>query len=331
MSFAMRKSWLLIFPALTALLIAGCGGSDGPSDDQRQVLTPISAKYLPLMISSHMSIGDNRFVVGLLNQEDNTEVLGATLHLRFFIAADSGTTPKFEADPAVIVLKKNYTHTHADGTIETHEAGETGAYVSHVDFGQAGVWNVEVSGTTKQGEQLEPVRLQFDVLATDPGIAIGSAVPPSKQTILADVSDIREIDTSQDPIPEEHNMTVADAIASGRPSVIAFATPAFCQSQVCGPTKEIFDALYRKYSEQANFIHIEPYDVKRLRDGTCPSLGECAVPATADFRLETEPWVFIADARGRLSAKFEGITSDTELENALLALPGISPAPSDEP
>ena len=286
-------------------------------------MTPISGKYLPLVISSHLSVGNDRFVVGVINQADSTEVLGAKLHLRFFDSTDQ-TTPRFEVDPAVVQITKTYTHTHADGKVETHPAGDTGAYVSQVDLGQAGTWHVEVSGATKDGDAISPVRLQFNVLATDPGIAIGSPVPASKQTLLSDVSDIRDVDTSQNPIPEEHNMTVADAIASGRPTMIAFATPAFCQSQVCGPTKEIFDDLYQKYHTQANFIHIEPYDVRKLHAGTCPSLSDCAVPATADFRLETEPWVFVVDAQGKLSAKFEGITSEAEMEGALLALPGIS-------
>ncbi len=313
--------------ALALFASASCGGSSGGQPD---VLTPISAKYLPLVISSHLPVGNDRFVVGVLNQDDNTEVLGANLDLRFFDSTNQAT-PTFEVDPTVVQITKNYTHTHADGKVETHAAGDTGAYVSNVDFGQAGTWHVEVSGATKDGEAISPVRLQFDVLATDPSIAIGSPVPPTKQTILADVSDIRDIDTSQNPIPEEHNMTVADAITSGRPTVIAFATPAFCQSLVCGPTKEIFDDLYQKYHTQANFIHIEPYDVRKLHAGTCPSLSDCAVPATADFKLETEPWVFVVDAQGKLSAKFEGIVSEAEMEQALLSLAGITQASSNTP
>jgi hypothetical protein len=320
------KAWVPLAVTLALVVLASCGG--GSSGSPGDVLTPISGKYLPLVISSHLPVGNDRFVVGVINQSDQAEVLGAKLHLRFFDSSDQ-TTPRFELDPAVVQITKNYTHTHADGTVETHAAGDTGAYVSTVDFGQDGTWHVEVSGATKDGDTIDAVRLQFDVLPTDPGIAIGSPVPATKQTILSDVSDIRDIDTSQNPIAEEHNMTVADAITSGRPTVIAFATPAFCQSLVCGPTKEIFDDLYEKYHAQANFIHIEPYDVRKLHDGTCPSLSECAVPATADFKLETEPWVFVVDARGKLSAKFEGITSEAEMEQALLALPGMNASPSN--
>jgi len=39
-----------------------------------------------------------------------------------------------------------------------------------------------------------------------------------------------------------------------------------------------------------------------------------------DFKLETEPWVFVADAQGILRAKFEGIVSEDELKAAILSV-----------
>jgi hypothetical protein len=298
-------------------------GSGGASPN---VYTPINSTYLPLVVSSDLTVGQNRFVVGLIKQADNSQVLGASLHLRFFqIDANNQTTLKFEADPTVIQVTRSYVDTHPDGTREVHQAGDTGAYVSNVTFDAAGNWGVEVTGSTKEGVQLDAVRLSFPVLATDPGIAIGSPIPPSRQTILADVSDIRDIDTSQTPIPEEHNMTVADAIANGKPTIIAFATPAYCTSLICGPTKDIFDQLYQQYHDQANFIHIEPYDVQKVAAGKCATLGDCAVGATVDFKIESEPWVFVADAHGILRAKFEGIVSESEMQAALLQVMGASP------
>ena len=283
------------------------------------ILTPIPGNYLPLVISSNLTVGQNRFVVGLIKKDDNSQVLGASLHLRFFqIDANNQATLKFESDPTVIQITKSYVDTHPDGTHETHQAGDSGAYVSNATFGAAGNWGVEVTGATKEGVKLDAVRLSFSVLATDPGIAIGSPIPPSRQTILSDVSGIRTIDTSLNPIPEEHAMTVADAIANGKPTIIAFATPAYCTSLICGPTKDIFDQLYQQYHGQANFIHIEPYDVQKVAAGKCPTLADCVVPATVDFKLESEPWVFVADAHGILRAKFEGIVSEGEMQAALL-------------
>jgi hypothetical protein len=318
----MRKLAILPVFALALIVMSACGSSGSAPN----VYTPIKAPYLPLVISSNLTVGQNRFVVGLIKQDDNSQVLGASLHLRFFqIDANNQATLKFESDPSVIQITRSYVDIHADGTHETHQAGDTGAYVSSVTFDAADNWGVEVTGATKEGVQLDAVRLSFPVLATDPGIAIGSPIPPSRQTILSDVSDIRTIDTSVNPIPEEHNMTVADAIANGKPTIIAFATPAYCTSLICGPTKDIFDQLYQQYHDQANFIHIEPYEVQKVAAGKCPTLGDCAVGATVDFKIESEPWVFVADGHGVLRAKFEGIVSEAEMQAALRQVLGASP------
>jgi hypothetical protein len=312
---------ILILLVLALAALAACGGGGDDDGTPTNVLTPIPGNYIPIILTSTPAIGENRFVVGLLREEDNSEVLGANMHLRFFtLNADNTGTLRFEVDPTAVQITKNFTHTHPDGTVETHPAGDTAAYVSHVTFDAAGNWGVEVSGSTEEGDDLDPVRLAFRVFETDPGIAIGSPLPPTRQTVLADVADIHDIDSSVSPIPEQHNMTVAEAVANGKPTVVAFATPAYCQSQICGPTKDEFDALYNEYKDEANFIHIEPYDVKRMASGDCPSLESCLVPALIDFKLESEPWVFVADAQGVVSAKFDGIVSEDELRDALLAV-----------
>jgi hypothetical protein len=114
-----------------------------------------------------------------------------------------------------------------------------------------------------------------------------------------------------------HDRTIAEAVTSGRPTVIAFATPAFCSSQVCGPTKTIVDDLYATYGTRANFVHVEPYDLAKARAGeglvTLPFLRE-------EWRLISEPWVFVVDGTGLISAEFDGIVSYKELERALAPL-----------
>ncbi len=225
----MRRLAILSTLSLALLALAACGG--GSDNSPTNVLTPIPGDRIPLILNTDSVVGENRFVMGLLNSADNTPVLGAKMHLRFFtLASDNTGTLRFETDAQAIQITKSYTHTHPDGVVESHPAGDTGAYVTHVTFDTVGQWGVEMTGTTKDGETLDPVRLSFQVLATDPGIAIGDPVPPSRQTVLSDVADVRDIDSSVTPIREEHDKTVAEAIANGKPTVIVFATPAYCQS-----------------------------------------------------------------------------------------------------
>ena len=334
MFFTTRKT-LIATTAIAAVLAlaVACGGDDdeeGPSaatsDPTGSALTtcaespiaePIDGELLPIVISSDLAVGSERFVVGLIDQVEGLPLAGAEMHFKFFCYDSPDGTEAFESDPEAIVLTKTYTHTHTDGLIESHEAGETGAYVTYVDFDRPGTWGVEVTGTAPDGREIEAVRPTFTVSQESFGLSVGDPAPASVQPVLADVADITELDTSVAPIPEQHNLTVADAIASGKPTVVAFATPAFCQTQICGPIKEIFDDLYAAHKDEANFVHIEPYDLARMRSGDCKDLAACLVPAVNEWGLQTEPWVFIVGADGKIAAKFDGIASLEEMETAL--------------
>ena len=80
------------------------------------------------------------------------------------------------------------------------------------------------------------------------------------------------------------------------------------------------DELYKTHNGQANFIHVEPYDVPRVRRGECANLGDCVVLTTSEWGLESEPWVFIVDRGGIIAGKYEGLVSYEELEAALKPL-----------
>jgi hypothetical protein len=323
--------------ALAAIaLFAACGGhDDDPEDsagfasvppgvaagacDHTVVNEPIKDNLLPLLLSSDLAVGENRVTIGLYDQEQSQAIANADVHLAFVCYDNEDPETAFEADPEAITLTKSYTHTHDDGTVETHSAGESGSYASYVEFDRPGTWGVDVSGKTEDGTEFGPTRLTFSVNEENAVVAVGDPAPLTKQPLLADVADIREIDTSENPVAEQHNLTIADAVASGKPTVIAFATPAFCQSQVCGPVKEIFDELYGAYKNQANFIHVEPYDLERMRTGGCGSLAACLVPAVNEWKLPGEPWVFIVGKDGTVAARFEGIASAEEIKTALQA------------
>jgi hypothetical protein len=343
------------FPALgtaalaVLLVVAACSGGGEETTDTASgecvpnpsnvVLKPVESAYVPVVASSDVAVGENRLVLGLLDQGDQP-VTGAQLHLRMYCFTDSGEqVNKVETDATALTITKSYTHTHDDGTLESHSAGELGVHVAVVTFDMAGMWGLEASGTL-DGEQLSLQPVTFSVREKPESPAIGAPAPRSVQQTLADVSDITELDTSAQPIPEQHDKTIAEAVTSGKPTVIAFATPAFCVSQLCGPAKEIFDDVYEAYGDQANFVHVEPYYLEEARAGKalcpiaimnvnyaanpaegCPALpAEEIPPADQSWNLSTEPWVFVADGDGNIAAKFEAAFTERELEDALLAV-----------
>lgn len=307
-----------VLVALAALaLTAACtgGGSDGDSN----VATPTAStgpQVTPVLVNSELVVGENRFTVGLLNGE-NEEVTGAEVTFRFFKLDDEQQELQGEAQATPIVLEKSYTHTHEDGTVEAHSAEESGVYVASVRFDEAGQWSAEVTAAVGD-TTYDPVALELTVVEVSTSVPVGSPAPRSKTLTVDDVDDIAEIDTSDPPNPEMHEMTIAEAVTSGRPSVIVFATPAFCISRFCGPVKDIVERLFEEYKGEVNFVHVEPYDVGRARNGE----GLFPVPATIEWGLRSEPWVFLVDRDGKVAAKFEAVVTVAELKQALEPLLG---------
>jgi hypothetical protein len=299
-----------------AIVLSACSSSGNGDGEPGSALTPPAARFAPQIASSDLAVGDNRFILGLIDEVENSPVSDAQLHFRFFKLNGNEATLKSQGDAATLQVTKSYTHTHEDGTTEAHDAGDIGVYVATVAFDSPGTWGIEVAGSV-HGEELAPVRLPFDVGEQSLSVAIGQPAPRSVQTIFSDVDDISEIDTSDPPNPEMHDITIADAVTSGRATVVVFATPAFCVSQICGPTKSIVDELHESYEGQANFVHVEPYDLEIARNGE----GLEPLPFLAEeWGLLSEPWVFLVDSEGNVAAKFEAVVSPEEIEQALLLI-----------
>jgi hypothetical protein len=166
---------------------------------------------------------------------------------------------------------------------------------------------------TVNGETLDDAPFRFNVLERSIEPAVGDAAPRSVQATTA-TEPLAEIDSSSPPRPAMHNITIADAIASGMPGVVAFATPAYCTSRVCAPVMDtVMDPLAEEYGERAHFIHVEPYVLRDLRNGF--RFTDTAV--LREWQLPSEPWIFVLDGDGRIAAKFEGVTALDEVRDAL--------------
>ncbi len=302
--FTARFAAVLALAVALTFVAAACTGGDEVDSD---AVTEIR----PLLVNSELVVGENRLMVGLLSQ-DNEEIAAAEVSFRFFKLDGEQQELREEAAATPITVEKNYTHTHDDGTVETHGAGESGVYVATVQFDEAGQWGVETAVTIGDTDY-DALGTQFTVLEESISIAVGASAPRSETLTLDDVDDVAEIDTSDPPIPEMHTMTIAEAVTSGRPSVIVFATPAFCLSRICGPTKDAVDDLFGEYKDEVNFVHVEPYELDKARAGE----GLFPIPATDEWGLLSEPWVFLVNSQGNVAAKFEAFVTVDDLTGAI--------------
>jgi hypothetical protein len=183
-------------------------------------------------------------------------------------------------------------------------------WVAYPELPTPGVWGVtthiEMSDGTEQTAQF-----LLDVKADSPSVAVGETAPPSQNRTLATEPDISKLSSGNDPNPALYQMTVAEAINSGKPTVVAIATPGLCQTKWCAPVVDSVETVYDEVGNGANFIHVEVYDdFQKL----------ILTPQVAEWGLATEPWVFVLDGDGRVMARFEGPLSPRELTAALQPL-----------
>ncbi|MFO7539240.1 MAG: hypothetical protein R6X32_14460 [Chloroflexota bacterium] len=183
-------------------------------------------------------------------------------------------------------------------------------WVAYPEINRGGYWGMVADITLADGSRSETTFV-IDVLGQSLSPALGEPAPPSQNRTLAD-TDLSQLNSGTDSNPALYQMTVAEAVASGKPSVVGFITPGLCQTEWCTPVLESVDTVWAEVGEeQANFIHIEVYaDFQEL----------LIVPEMGEWRLNSEPWVFVLDENGRVAAKFSGPVSAQELNEALLPL-----------
>jgi hypothetical protein len=139
---------------------------------------------------------------------------------------------------------------------------------------------------------------------------VGSKAFPSRTpTIASTGGDFAALTTSNPPDKGLLRYSVADSLAAHAPFVVAFATPAFCTSRTCGPAVDVVDYVRRHLgAKQVRFIHVEIY-----KDNQPPETNRWV----REWKLPTEPWIFVVGMDGRIKARFEGAVSASELDAAV--------------
>jgi hypothetical protein len=157
--------------------------------------------------------------------------------------------------------------------------------------------------------------------------AVGDAAPSVDSPTLAAVGgDPRKVSTDPDPDPKLYQLSIADALAAKKPFVLVFATPAFCQTAVCGPTLDVVKVVLSDFPT-LTAVHVEPY-VLQERNGSLQAVLDASgqfqtVHAVQVWNLPTEPYTFLVGADGKVAARFAGPLDPDELRAAIKALPAV--------
>jgi hypothetical protein len=294
-----------------AILIAGYTIQVGSRTATANPTSEAGDGLQPLITTSELVVGQNRFAFGLLKANKLLESADVTLRVYRVDGSEAVLTAELNAPYRAIGKLKQQpsAHRHSDGTEHVHsdEFGVQGHYVAQVNFTHAGTWGIEIVAYQKNGSQ-DVARTGVTVLDAPQTPAIGSPAPRSRNLIAGDVKDLRQIDTSPRPDPRLHQVRIADAIEQRKPQLIVFATPQFCTSRMCGPVVEIVRTLLPTYGKRVAFTHQEIWQ----------DFAEKKVfPTVQEWNLRSEPWIFLVDGQGIVRAKFEGLVTARELEAPL--------------
>jgi hypothetical protein len=293
---------------LGVLALAGCGGSvaDGTSSSpspspstpplQAVVATAISDQCAPCLVVGK----DRRLPLGILNR-DGVPVADAT------VRAQVSLVPPGNAAPQAIgpVMDAPYKGAQLEGK---------GVYVIHQTFTIPGIYQVVVEA--KKGSDSATTGAHFQVLATDPGLDVGAAAPATRNPLASQVSDLSTIDTGVPP-DDMHYTTIAGALAAHHPIVIFFGSPGFCQTKTCAPEVNVVKVLEAKYrTKGVDFVHIETYK------GGRPDANRTISDEFNQWKLTSDPWVFVVDKQGQIASKYDGPTTADEIDPDVARLAG---------
>ena len=312
-----KTKFLSITPVLVLLAALACGSSDGgqPSaateDDPAVALPTVRPDRVPLIEGPKLPDG-LKAILGTADLGVGPSRLG------FVLVSPNG----FVTDPEVSVSSIFYGGSGSEGEPqETVTAGyqpwpfgSRGLYATTLDFHKVGRWGIDILVGDPEGTS-QTVQLFFQVNESPAAPAIGDAAVRSKTKTVDDVASVEELSTGSQQDPDLYQTSLDAALDSGLPTVVVFASPAFCTNAVCGPQVETLGELKDKYTGRANFVHVDFYDNPMEIQG---DLDKAVLsPSVLEWGLPSIEWTFVIDADGKVSARFEAYVTFKELEEAL--------------
>lgn len=312
---------------MAALALAATGGGCGDDDDGAAERPPPPAKpedfpkatgkTLAQLRSevkeegpvlspsvSQLEPGRNRFGFGLFDRA-RSQIVDAPVAVYVAPLGGGEARGPFLARYESMAVKAQYQSRSTASDPDSAKA----LYVSDVAFPKPGRY--EVIGVARLDNRLvaaTPAGPPLSVAKDTPVPEVGERAPVTSTPTKTEAGgDISKIDTREPP-SSMHDVDFAHVVGK-RPAILLFATPALCQSRVCGPVVDVAEQIKGSRGREAAFVHMEIF---RNND---PDAGYR--PQVVKWKLPTEPWLFAVDRRGRIAARIEGAFSAEELERAL--------------
>lgn len=246
-------------------------------------------------------------------------VAGAAARVPFGLADTDGILPT-EASPTEVTVTVEAPDgtTVAEGLTASLRADglARGYYAFEFTPEEPGFFDYSVA----TGDAVVPSQVQI-VPADDPVssevVAPGDPMPPIETPTVADPRGVTPICT-REPACDLHERTVAEVVGTG-PMVLMVATPAFCQTAICGP---VLDLLLERVDEfpEVTFIHADVY--VNPQENEQPPVEDDFAPVIAGLGLPFEPVMYTVGADGVVRDRLDYIFDGSEIGETIERLVG---------
>ena len=179
-------------------------------------------------------------------------------------------------------------------------------YVTHHTFDRPGMY----MATAKAGERTAEAAVEVIDPATSKVPVPGQPLPRVATPTAADPRGVNPICTQVPPCPW-HEVSLDAALTEPKPIVLLVATPALCQSAVCGPVLDILLTHRAEFEPAVRFIHAEVFT---------DASGGTTTPIVQALQLQNEPFLFFAGPDGIVKERFDGPYDRDEAQSALSRL-----------
>jgi hypothetical protein len=320
------RTTALAISAAAALVLSACGSSTNraPSGSSGVpgVPQPTAAAFAPaagrnvqqlarsLVQGPHAALANSVFLPGRSQRvafgliDDNNKFVYAQAAVYIAPTINAPAQGPFPAPLDSIVPSTAF----RSQTTANDPAAIKAVYYAHVPLARTGP--VAVLVVSRIAGKLYGSVAGFAVTKTNPIPNVGQAPPLIDTPTVSSVGgNVKSIDTRVPP-DDMHDVSFKNVLGK-RPVALIFATPQLCQSRVCGPVVDLAEQFKSAYGNRVTFIHQEVYANNTVQDGLRPQLKA--------FHLQTEPWLFTLDRRGRIVGRLEGSFGVKEFQQAIQA------------
>ena len=316
-----------VFPlaaGLLAVAIAGCGGGgDGSSTPAPSSAATPKPEDFPKGAALNFSDLQSKYPAQL-SLGIGASVMRQGENRVPFVVLDKGARPVLNAPVALYTVKTDGTHVRGPFLAKETKFDVKPSYLAKTSASDSSTAKVfytaelPFKGKPPQGV-FALVRMDGRLVAASPsplGVKSQEAPPPdvgdkAVPMHTETVADGKKLSYLTTRVPPDKDMVSTDFadVLGKKPVVLIFATPALCQSRVCGPVVDVAEQVKSEVGDKAAFVHQEIYKDNQPNKGLRPQLGK--------WRLESEPWTFVIDKSGTITSRFEGAVSVPELKAAV--------------